>query len=188
MASKPGNETEIKLRIGADVAAARQSIEMAGFRDATGRLFEANTLWDTPDKSLKQSGELIRVREVDGQFVLTYKGPAQAGKHRSREELESELSGSAVVERILTRLGLVPVFRYEKYRTTFRKDGESGEIVLDETPVGNFLEIEGDGDWIDRVAAELGFGESAYVTASYADLYVEDCRRRGEPVSNMVFR
>ena len=42
---------------------------------------------------------------------------------------------------------------------------------MDETPIGIFLEIEGDAEGIHAVAAELGFSPSDYVTESYVGLF-----------------
>jgi len=53
-------------------------------------------------------------------------------------------------------------FRYEKYRTTFRLPDSNAWangllIELDETPIGNLVELEGPAAAIDRAAEELGF-------------------------------
>ena len=42
---------------------------------------------------------------------------------------------------ILRALGYAPSFRYEKFRAEWT-DGK-GQVVVDETPIGNFCEIEG---------------------------------------------
>ena len=44
--------------------------------------------------------------------------------------------------------------RYEKYRETFTLEG--AEIVLDELPVGNFMEIEATREQIRSITAALG--------------------------------
>ena len=44
-------------------------------------------------------------------------------------------------------------------------------MVVDETPIGDFLEVEGEAEGIHRVAAELGFSRSEYVTDSYVALF-----------------
>jgi len=66
-----------------------------------------------------------------------------------------------------------PSFRYEKYRTHFTRPGSAGVAMLDETPIGDFIELEGSPAWIDKTARELGFSAVDYVTASYARLYFE---------------
>jgi adenylate cyclase class 2 len=90
------------------------------------------------------------------------------------------------MELILARLGLGPVFRYEKFRTEY-KSGQDGTITVDETPIGLYLELEGQPPWIDRIAGELGFSEQQYVTKSYGALYLEYCWERGITPANMVF-
>jgi adenylate cyclase class 2 len=88
---------------------------------------------------------------------------------------------------IIERLGLGPVFRYEKYRTEYRQPGRAGIAMLDETPVGVYLELEGTPHWIDRAARKLGFADKDYITASYARLYLEWCEWHRVRPSDMVF-
>ena len=58
---------------------------------------------------------------------------------------------------------------YQKYREVWEWAGV--EIVIDETPVGVFVELEGGADAIDRAAGALGRTAADYVTASYPDLF-----------------
>ena len=104
-----------------DAATARRLLRRAGFRVSRRRVFEANTVFDTPDLSLRASQQLLRVREAGGVVTLTYKGPPAVARHKSREELELEVSAAAPMAAILDRLGFRPVFRYEKYRTEYRQ-------------------------------------------------------------------
>lgn len=158
-----------------------------GFRRKSEREFESNTIWDTADQSLRASGEIVRLREYGPLRLLTYKGPAQAGKHKRREELESDLTSLDALERIFTRLGLTPNFRYEKYRSEYQRDGANGVVTVDETPIGNFIELEGEANWIDQTTRELGFAESSYLTGSYATLYINHCRALGIEPEHMTF-
>ena len=82
---------------------------------------------------------------------------------------------------IVERLGYRRVFRYEKYRTEFHQPRRAGVAMLDETPVGVFLELEGTPHWIDRTARRLGFQESDYITASYGRVYLDWCAANGMP-------
>jgi adenylate cyclase class 2 len=94
---------------------------------------------------------------------------------------------------IFARMGMRESFHYEKYRTTFRMP-ESARwakgllIELDETPIGTFVELEGPAAAIDRAARLLGFSKDEYVLTNYLRLHAEECVRRGEKVSDMVFR
>ncbi len=179
-------ETEIKLAV-ADARTARRLLRAAGFRVSKRRVFETNMVFDTPELGLRRAAALLRVRRAGGVATVTYKGPPDVGRYKSREELELEISDARAMGAIFERLGLGPVFRYDKYRTEYRQPGRSGIATLDETPVGVYLELEGTSKWIDRAARKLGFAEKDYITASYARLYLDWCQRSGVRPSDMVF-
>jgi adenylate cyclase, class 2 len=179
-------ETEIKLPA-RDAAAARRMLQAAGFRVATRRHFEANTVFDMPDLALRRNSMLLRIRHAGAKKTLTFKGTPVVAKHKSREELETEIPDAALFSTILERLGFAPVFRYEKYRTEFEQPGRHGTATVDETPIGVFMELEGTPAWIDRTARALGFAERDYITASYGRLYLDWCREHGAEPSGMVF-
>jgi len=179
-------EIEIKLKV-PDAAHGRRLLRASGFRVSRPRVFEANTVFDTPDSRLRRAGCLVRVRDVKGAAKLTYKGPGSAGRHKDREELEVSAADPPVLGAILQRLGFRPAFRYEKFRTEFRRD-PGGDATLDETPIGVFLELEGTPAWIDRTARRLGFAEKDYITDSYGTLYLKWCAQARRKPSHMVFR
>jgi adenylate cyclase class 2 len=180
------HETEIKLAV-KDAESARRLLRRAGFRLAHRRAFEANTVYDTPGGELRSSKRLLRVRESAGAVLLTYKGPPKPGRHKSREELETNLTEAAAFRAILERLGFRPVFRYEKYRAEYRRPGASGVATVDETPIGTYVELEGAPRWIDSTAKQLGYAPETYITASYGSLYLEWCRQAGVEPSEMRF-
>jgi adenylate cyclase class 2 len=185
-----GREVEIKLRV-SGAAEARRMLRAAGFRVSRRRVFEKNTVFDASSQTLRKSARLLRVRETGKIAKLTYKGPPDGGKHKSREELELEVSDARTIAAIFDRLGYHPAFRYEKFRTEFRQRGSGvatgGVATVDETPIGVYLELEGSPAWIDRTAYRLGFAEKDYITASYARLYVESCEARCVEPGNMLF-
>ncbi len=178
-------ETEIKLAV-PDVAQAQQLLRKAGFRLSKRRVFESNQLFDTPGLRLRTSGTLLRIRDVGRTALLTYKGPVSTDKHKSREELELNVSDAPMLAAILEKLGFEPMFLYEKFRTVYCRDA-GGEATLDETPIGVFLELEGSPDWIDRTAERLGFREEDYITLSYARLYVDWCAEHQCQQRDMIF-
>jgi len=181
-------ETEIKLRV-ASAREARGLLKTAGFSACRRRVIEDNVILDTPDLQVRKQGSVLRVRTAGGNATLTYKGPgAIGGRHKSREELEIAISDAATVLAILERLGFRPVFRYQKYRTEYCQPGARGVVMLDETPIGCYLEVEGSPRWIDRTARKLGFSEQDYITASYGALYVQFCVGQGTQAADMVFR
>ena len=182
-------ETEIKLRV-VSVAAMRRRLRGLGFERVTPRLFERNLLFDRMDQSLRKLGRVLRLRAKGRQWWLTWKAPVvPTGRHKVREELEVEVRPGERMLEILGRLGFFPVFEYQKYRTEYRQSGRKGLVVLDETPIGDFLELEGAPKWIDEVAAQLGFAHSDYVLESYVALYIARCgeQKRGQQAGNMVF-
>jgi len=179
-------EVEIKLRV-SSAPAARRILLAAGFRVEKRRIFEDNIVFDTADLALRRAGKLLRVREAGRDALVTYKGPAAPGKHKSREELEVAVSDGPKTALALERLGFSPVFRYQKYRTEYARTRERGVVTLDETPIGCFLEIEGAPRWIDRTARQLGFQESDYITGSYGGLYLALRQQLPGLPADMVF-
>jgi len=179
-------ETEIKLAV-ADAAAARKLLRAVGFVVSRRRVFESNVVFDTPRLTLRRASTLLRLRQAGRVITVTYKGKPSVGRHKSREELELSVSNASMMGAIFERLGYSPVFRYEKYRTEYSLKRGAGMAVLDETPVGIYLELEGAPAWIDRTARRMGFSEQDYITASYARLYLEWCKKKRVTPGNMVF-
>ena len=190
-------EIEVKLRVEEPDEMLRRIRRLRAKCD--GRVFERNTLYDTPDSAFRGLGHLLRVRVqkpaasrlVRGGrrgALVTSKAPMPGTKGaRYKEKLERELPirNPGRFQAALRSLGLRPAFRYEKYRSTFRL--ACLHLCLDETPVGTFLELEGTPRAIDRAARALGFGPKDYLRATYWDVYAADCRRRGVTPRNMVF-
>ena len=180
-------EIEIKLRLPPDVSKIRHTLRRLGFRIAKPRSHETNVLFDNPKDSLGKQGKLIRIRRFGGDTLLTYKGPSAGTRYKKRHELEVHLSDPSVLEEIFKQIGYQPVFRYEKFRTEYVKPLRAGKVLLDETPVGNFLELEGSPRWIDRTARLLGFSSGDYITGSYGYLHLVYCRERGIQPKDMLF-
>jgi len=162
-------ETEIKLKV-PSAEAAREALARIGALPKRGRHLEDNVLFDFAGGPLRARGHVLRLRRTPEGAILTFKGPYRLeGGLKSREEIEASSAEGEALGAILDRLGLVPTFRYQKYREAFSWRGQ--EIVVDETPIGVYVEIEGDGAGIHDAAVALGFGPSDYVTDSYAALF-----------------
>ena len=164
-------ENEIKLRMTGPIAA-REAVARIGAERRVARHLEDNVLLDDERSSIRTSGFLLRVRRCDPEeAVLTYKGAKSVVEGvRTREEIESTVGDAAAVQVILSRIGLRPTFRYQKYRETYA--WQDVEIVVDETPVGTYLELEGPVASIHAAAAALGFGPADYITDSYFGLFL----------------
>jgi adenylate cyclase class 2 len=177
MESGSKREVEIKLRL-TDAAEGRRRLRQAGFRVTKRRAFEQNVVFDTSGRSLRRRGLLLRLRTAGRRNLVTFKGPAIRGKHKIRKEIEAHVDVRSAFLEILDGLGFRPAFRYEKYRTEYRDGPGAGRAMLDETPAGTFLELEGSPRWIDRAARRLGFTEAGYITATYAELHRATAGRR----------
>ena len=153
-------------------------------------VLEDDRLFDDPSRQLAARDHVLRLRlrrplsrSATGGCVLTFKGPARIEQgHRVREEIELTASDPEAATLLFARLGYAPSFRYQKLRRTLRMPGLVA--CLDETPMGPFVELEGDAGAVDLAAGVLGAKRSDYVTASYPALWRA---LRGEPVPPMVF-
>ena len=161
-------EIEVKVRIN-DLIKIKQRIETQGARCVKPRHQEENTLYDFADRSLYAKQHAIRLRSVGKKTFLTFKGAKQKSrKFKIREEFETEVKNKKQLEKIFQFLGLKPVFRYQKHRTVYRK--KNLNIRLDETSVGNFLELEGSQSDIVRFAKELDISKQEFIKADYIQL------------------
>jgi adenylate cyclase class 2 len=183
--NKTSQEVEIKFEI-ADERALDTALKRAGFNLKTERTFESNILYDFPDRRLRKRGELIRIRQYGSDWKLTFKAKSTAGRHKRREEIETKVDDGTALERTFLRLGLTRSFAYEKYRSEWT-DG-TGDVVIDETPIGAFGEIEGPARWIDKTAKQLGISRTAYITTSYAELFSQWKRRTRSKAADMTFQ
>jgi adenylate cyclase class 2 len=179
-------EREIKIEF-PSVAEARAAAARRGLPLHTARRLQDDTLFDTPDAALRTQGRTVRVRSDGSLTVLTFKGTPQPGPLKVREEHETTVGNRAQLVAILAGLGLEPTFRYQKYREEFRADAGL-VLAIDETPIGVFVELEGDEPAIRAAAATLGVAERQFISASYAGLFFERRDRLGWGArAHMVF-
>jgi adenylate cyclase, class 2 len=178
-------EIEIKFRV-ADLRALRRRLRAAGFRLLTPRMHEMNTLYDLPGEVLRGHKELLRLRKYGPQWTLTHKAKGKVGRHSSRVELETGVADGKKMDLVLRALGYSPSFRYEKFRAEWTD--RKGQVVVDETPIGNFCEIEGASRWIDATAKKLGVSQTEYITKNYAGLFLEWKARTKSRADEMTFK
>ena len=189
---KHRHETEIKLVV-TSPRRLRKRLGELGFRPVRARHFESNYLFDFPGERLRKARCLLRLRFANDQGLLTFKGPPlRSHNYKIRREIETHVSDGHLLREILLNLGMREVFCYEKFRTVYAPRGkkdvsEAPQLVVDETPIGNFLELEGPKPWIDEIARQLDYSRTDYITESYAALYRAKCVEEGNKVGNMVF-
>jgi adenylate cyclase class 2 len=146
-------EVEVKFLV-SDLTAVRERLLTVGAQLDKPRIYEHNIRYDNAWGGLLRKGILLRLRQ-DKIARLTFKGiPKEEiqSEAKVREELEIEVSDFATTAGILERIGFEERQVYEKYRETFTLG--SVEVVLDEMPFGNFVELEGEEELI-REAADL---------------------------------
>ena len=178
-------EIEIKFRV-ADLPALARKLRAAGFRLVTPRTHEMNTLYDLPGEVLRMRRELLRLRKYGSTWTLTHKSGGVKARHSSRVERETGVVDGKTMDAILRALGYAPTLRYEKFRAEW-SDGK-GQVVVDETPSGNFCEIEGAPRWIDATAKRLGVSAADYITKNYATLFVDWKQQTKSAAQEMTFK
>jgi adenylate cyclase, class 2 len=179
------SEIEIKFRV-RNLRGLTRQLRAAGFRLKTPRTHEMNTLYDLPGEVLRNRKELLRLRQYGSEWKLTHKSQGRKGRHSSRIELETSVGDGRKMDEILRALGYAPSFRYEKFRAEWT-DGK-GQVVVDETPIGSFCEIEGAPRWIDATAKKLGVKAADYITKNYATLFADWKRETKSPAEEMTFK
>lgn len=177
--SVSGSRDEIEIKLPAtDLAAVRSRLRDGGAALKAEEHEETDDLYDDRERRLSGSGRALRLRRSAGRAILTYKGPArfQSGA-KVREEREVGVADAEETAAILERLGYERRFRYQKRREEWAWEG--CVVALDATPVGTFVEIEGDPSAIRQLVARLGLDPSEAIPYSYAELYAR--RRKEQP-------
>jgi len=178
-----GLEIEAKMKI-ADLAAVRDRLRAAGGQ-FVGRVAELNTFLDTPDGSLKNRGQGLRIRinrNTDtgaATVVVTFKGPLHQGPMKTREEREATVENHDDMVRVFQALGLAVHLSFEKHRETWKLD--ACKVELDELPeLGRFVEVEGpDEETVMRVRETLGLAAEAMIKDGYASMIAKHLQQQG---------
>jgi adenylate cyclase class 2 len=161
-------EIEVKIRID-DPKAMRAKILSLGTAVARERHLEKNVLYDFDPPRLRPGRRALRLRTTGRRATLTFKGePQKSRSFKVREEFETQVQDPRQLRLILKALGLREAVSYCKHRTVFRKARLT--VCLDETPVGDYLELEGERHEIVRFARALGFGRADFITRSYVEM------------------
>jgi len=179
-------EIEIKFRI-ANLDSLVDRLHELGLEQVTPRTHEMNTLFDLPGRPLRARGDLLRLRKYGESWMLTHKAKSKEkdGPHKTRIETETRVENGQEMEAILRALQFEPSFRYEKFRAEWK--GSEGHAVIDETPIGNFGEIEGPPEWIDSMARDLSVSPKDYITETYGGLFAAWKKQTGSPAQEMTF-
>jgi adenylate cyclase, class 2 len=185
------NNLEIEVKLACDTLDRLQRANL-DLQIVAVRHFEDNWLLDSKDQELFKQGAALRVRSVDNKGVLTYKGvvhDSETSILKVREEIESAVDAPEKVVELFERLGFHRSFRYQKYRTVYNLAGadKSLTVTFDETPMGNFIEIEGDEDDVLQTLQVAGFSADEIIRESYPELQAHRCQQRGIPLEDLIF-
>jgi adenylate cyclase, class 2 len=177
-------EIEVKFVL-KDRNALVQRLHEIGAQRLYPETFEDNIVLDRRGE-LRTKGSMLRVRKFGRYSLATYKGPvAFDGTVKTREEVQTGVESFELAIQLFDALGYKPVFRYQKYREVWRV--RDVEVVIDRTPIGDYFEIEGAMDVIRSVSEELGMNMETAIRQTYADLYRQHRRTRGDLPEHMVF-
>jgi adenylate cyclase class 2 len=181
-------EIELKFPVD-DPERFREQMTSIGCELLTPRTFESNTLYDTVDRVLRKRKDLLRLRLYGERWTMTHKRLPDAGedgsRYKTRIETETEVADGEALAAVFERLGYGPVFRYEKYRAEWACG--DGHVVLDETPIGIWAELEGPTEWIDAMLVKLEVRQETCITDSYGALFLQWKERTGSPAENLTF-
>ena len=182
-------EREVKLLF-PTAAAAREAVLTAGAVAARDRRLQDDALFDLPDDTLRKKGCVVRVRIerwTDGTHTttLTVKGPVQSSQMKLRDEHETRVDNADALLRAFDVLGMRAWFRYQKFREELSAPGVV--IAIDETPVGTYVELEGEEDAILAMTTALGRSSSDFIVDSYYRLFMKHRGEFGLTGPHMVF-
>jgi adenylate cyclase, class 2 len=182
-------EREVKLLF-SPAAAARTALLAAGAVPANARRLQDDSLYDLPDETLRKKGCVVRIRterwtDRPDTTTLTVKGPVQSSQMKLREEHETRVENAEALMRAFDALGMDVWFRYQKYREEFSTPGLV--LAIDETPVGTYMELEGDEDAILAMTTTLGRSPADFIVDSYYRLFMKHRDEFGLAGPFMVF-
>jgi adenylate cyclase, class 2 len=191
------SEIELKFPV-ADPETLQSRLPHLGFHLDTPRTFEHNTLYDTPTRDLRLRREVLRIRQYGPLCTVTHKrqpdqqdltGPT---RYKIRIETETAVAEREALAEIFQHMGYTPAFIYEKYRTEWSHpisldSTTMAHLVIDETPIGTYAELEGPTDWIDETLAALNIDPASCLTDSYGKLFIDWKQRTGSPAEHLTF-
>lgn len=182
------NNRELEAKIPVrDTAAVEAAVIAAGGECTQPTILERNLRFDDGARSLSRTHRVLRLRDNGGEYILTYKADkVNESGIADREEIETTVGSLDQVRLIFERLGFRVWFIYEKYRAVYHLNGT--DVMLDHTPIGDYVEIEGRGEAEIRSTAELlGLDWDSRTARSYHALFLEWKERTGSAALNMTF-
>lgn len=130
---------EVEVKAKADLSKVRSILERIGAEKI--RVEEqSDTYFAAPHRDFAITDEALRIRNLDGRAVLTYKGPKLDSISKTRKEFETLVDEENTTE-ILHALGFSEAGSVRKMREVFRAGNIT--VCLDSVEgLGEFLEVE----------------------------------------------
>lgn len=162
-------EREVKFYI-RNLSSLAERLSVTGADLTRERMLERNFRLDTPDHQLQAAGRVLRLRQ-DDRVRVTYKdGSHQDNGVVVRTEIEFTADNLEVTRKFFEVLGYPVSVIYEKYRQVYHLGAV--EVVLDELPYGNFIEIEASSNTlIEGVVQMLGLKWETGIKTNYLGLF-----------------
>ncbi len=185
--TEDNKEIEIKIEI-TDIEGFKNKILSLSPR-VEPETFERTIRFDTASGDLEKAGVFTRVRS-GFKTVWTVKKKLEESENDDayfqRQEWETEIDDIEKARNMLKALGFEKEYIMEKYRTKFLLPDI--EITIDRLPFGNYAELEGSKEAIDRTAQILGISLSERITTTYWHLNDEHNRKYNLNEESIVFK
>ena len=148
-------EVEIKVKID-DKDKVVEQLKNLGFKFIKKK-FQEDIYFNGIDRDFRETDEALRIRDEDGNFFVTYKGPKIDKISKTREEIEVRIEDKEKMRQIFKKLGFKEVPPIRKIREIYKK-GDIEASIDDVEGLGLFLELEksiSDINEKDRILDEL---------------------------------
>lgn len=181
-------EIEVKFYISKDdLNCIRSNIKILGGVYVSNK-FETNIIFEDMHNTLVPKNAVLRLRH-GGKNTLTYKEPSGRGKTSQKfkvsREIEVEVNDFDKTMLILNKLGFKKFMKYERIRESFRF-GKS-TILIDQTPFGFFLEIEGGKKDILAIVKNLQLDWKKRIKESYIRIFADLIRKGNISFDDLTF-
>ena len=183
-----GESLEIEVKFFApDLESFKNQLFGSGAKLKKSRSYEKNIVFDNQEGTLASQGKLLRVRQDEG-VLVTFKGEstAQMGSQvRIMEEIEIQTNDFENTAAIFRKIGFEKQLIYEKYREIYQISDV--EVVLDEMPFGNFIELEGPEQELQKTAGVLSLDWSKRILDNYLKLHSRVVAWYSLPFTDVTF-
>jgi adenylate cyclase class 2 len=171
-------EVEVKAR--ADHEKVRPILKKIGAVKVKTEI-QSDTYFAAPHRDFAKTDEALRIRSLDGQSVVTYKGPKLDKVSKTREEFETPID-EVIFTKILHALGFKEAGVVRKTREVY--EAEEINVSLDSVEsLGEFLEVEIMAESEKELETarhklfdflkQFGFGEKDSIRVSYLEMVLE---------------